>query len=293
MIKTPSIHALATTISLLVYSLQLPIVEGLSLPRMNARMANSCAITSALHLSQQDSEVPVVSLSSPFSRRTAFLQSSFVLTSLLSCPTTSHAKSTSSQAIPPEEDVSLIQQAASALTSLLDNWDRATIDCTYADVPRELLESKNKEQLLEKASTFALFDKSTSVVSCKKTNKIVRDYIGVTGKGPCVNIEKRMLRRTVVDSFVDPDDLEDYYSQVEVFSQAISRASSLSYAAGSADFDSMNNFAKGERGSSAGGSTNGGETDNSNLEQARKAIVEAKTCIDRIVSLLSTDGKDQ
>ena len=30
------------------------------------------------------------------------------------------------------------------LQTLLTNWQRAVIDCTYADVPRELLEQKNK-----------------------------------------------------------------------------------------------------------------------------------------------------
>jgi hypothetical protein len=74
-------------------------------------------------------------------------------------------------------------EARDTLDTLLTNYKRATIDCTYADVPRELLESKNKELLLEKASTFALFDKSVSVETCKTTNRIVRDYLGVTGKG--------------------------------------------------------------------------------------------------------------
>ena len=143
-------------------------------------------------------------------------------------------------------DVQTIIEAAETLNKLLSNWDKATIDCTYADIPRELLEQKNKEQLLEKASTFALFDKSTSVTSCKKTNKIVRDYIGVTGKGPLVNIEKKMLKSTVVDNInFNIVDLDEYYTQVENFQNAISRASSLSYAAGIADFDSVNNFDKG------------------------------------------------
>jgi hypothetical protein len=73
-------------------------------------------------------------------------------------------------------------EARETLDTLLKNYKRATVDCTYADVPRDLLESKNKELLLEKASTFALFDKSVSVESCKTTNRIVRDYLGVTGK---------------------------------------------------------------------------------------------------------------
>lgn len=79
-----------------------------------------------------------------------------------------------------------LMEARETLGVLLANYNRATVDCTFADVPRELLETKNKEVLLEKASTFALFDKSVSVESCKTTNRIVRDYLGITGKGTCV-----------------------------------------------------------------------------------------------------------
>jgi len=172
-------------------------------------------------------------------------------------------------------DVPILKEATEALSSLLENWSKATIDCTYADVPRELLEAKNKEKLLEKASEFALFDKSTSVVSCKRTNRIVRDYIGATGKGPLVGAEKRLLRKSVVEN-VDPDSLDDYFSAVELFSQSISRATSLSYTAGTADFDSMNNFQKGEE--------NG---DGSNLEQAREAIEEANVSLKKAVLLLT------
>jgi hypothetical protein len=174
-----------------------------------------------------------------------------------------------------QEDIAVIQEARSTLSILLENWERATVECNFADVPRELLEQKNKELLLEKASTFALFDKSTSVVSCKMSNKLVRDYIGVTGKGPLVNIEKKMLRRNVVDT-VDPDDLEDYYTQVENFQQSIARASAASYTAGIADFDSVNNFEKGSQ-------KNDGDT---NLLQARRAIEDAKSSIDKIVNMI-------
>lgn len=134
-----------------------------------------------------------------------------------------------------DSDVSILKEATEALSSLLQNWQKATIDCTYADVPRELLEAKNKEKLLEKvttalrlrclisvsscahffstlqASEFALFDKSTSIVSCKRTNRIVRDYIGATGKGPLVGAEKRLLRKTVVKR-VDEESLDEYFS---------------------------------------------------------------------------------
>lgn len=74
-------------------------------------------------------------------------------------------------------------EAQETLETLLTNYKKATVDCTFADVPRELLETKNKELLLEKAATNALFDKSASIETCKTTNRIVRDYLGVTGKG--------------------------------------------------------------------------------------------------------------
>lgn len=106
-----------------------------------------------------------------------------------------------------ENPVAAIQEGRNTLTTLLDNWERATVDCTFADVPRELLDTKNKEELLEKASTYALFDKSTSVVTCKTTNRNVRDYLGVTGKGPLVGMEKRL--RKCLD-LIDPDRLDDY-----------------------------------------------------------------------------------
>jgi hypothetical protein len=98
-------------------------------------------------------------------------------------------------------------EAQKTLDILLQNWKRATVDCTFAVVPRELLETKNKELLLEKASTFALFDKSVSVETCKTTNRLVRDYLGVTGKGPLVGMDKRLKRGL---TFIDPDDLDDY-----------------------------------------------------------------------------------
>ena len=76
-------------------------------------------------------------------------------------------------------------EAQETLSTLLTNYKRATVDCTFADVPRELLETKNKELLLEKAATNALFDKSASIETCKTTNRIVRNYLGVNGKGMC------------------------------------------------------------------------------------------------------------
>lgn len=187
----------------------------------------------------------------------------------------SSSKTTSASA---GDEIQMLQDGSEALGSLLTNWERATVDCTYADVPRELLETKNKELLLEKAKTSALFDKSASVVSCRKNVRIVRDYIGSTGKGPLVNADKRFLKRVVADT-VDPDMLDDYYSNVESFSQAIARAATLSYTAGMSDMDSINTFAKGEEAALG---------DSASLEQARKAIAEAKDAMDKAIEILTT-----
>lgn len=208
-----------------------------------------------------------------YQSRTDFLASAGAAISVLLAPDEVVAKPPQAS---PQEDIEIIREALGTLSVLLDNWEKATVECIFADVPRELLESKNKEQLLEKASTFALFDKSTSVVSCKTSNKIVRDYLGVTGKGPLVNIDKKMLKRSVVDTLADIDDLETYYSEVEKFQQAISRASAASYTAGVSDFDSINNFEQGKQSSG-----------DSNLEQAKRAIDDAKQSLSVIVSLLN------
>jgi len=131
------------------------------------------------------------------SRRALFRRAAFLATTITAV----------SPAFAAENPRDSIQQAQSTLSTLLDNWQRATVDCTFADVPRDLLEQKNKELLLEKASTYALFDKSVSVETCKTTNRIVRDYLGVTGKGPLVGMDKKL--KLAMDS-VDVERLEDY-----------------------------------------------------------------------------------
>lgn len=117
------------------------------------------------------------------------------------------------------------------------------------------------------------------MVSCKRTNKIVRDYIGATGKGPLVGIEKRLLKKSVVD-VVDPENLDEYFSAVESFSQELARATSLSYTAGVSDFDSINNFAKEDKILNE---------DGTNLEQARRAIDEANSHLKKALACYTID----
>lgn len=178
----------------------------------------------------------------------------------------------------PSQSASVqIQESIDALQALVDNWSTAVVDCTYADVPRELLETKNKAELLEKAKTSALFDKSASVVSCKTSNRIVRDYLGSTGKGPLVALDKALRRG--LDQ-LDGDAVEEYLQLVEQVQSDLSRADSLSYAAGVSDLSAINNFDR------------GGEdavlNSNSSLQEAKGAIQAAVSGLNRIVLLLTT-----
>ena len=72
--------------------------------------------------------------------------------------------------------------------------------------------------------------------------------------------------------------------EFEEFSQALSKAASLSYTSGVADFDSVNNFPKEEAGDE-------NRDSNSNLQQAKEAIKEAKGNLDRIIIILSNSNE--
>lgn len=171
-----------------------------------------------------------------------------------------------------------IAEATRTLQYLLDHWNNAVVDCTYADVPRELLESKNKELLLEKAKVSALFDKSASIVSCKTTNRVVRDYLGHTGKGPLVGMEKKL--RQGLDLVENPDDFDDYLQTVEAIQQALARANSLSYTAGIADFSAVNNFDQEDE--------LGVLEANNNLSQVRSSIQTSVDGLNHILTLINT-----
>ena len=175
-----------------------------------------------------------------------------------------------------------IEQAAETLRKLVNNWERAVIDCTYADVPRELLEQNNKELLLEKASTFALFDKSVSVTSCKTVVSNIRDYIGRTGLGPVVGLEKnlKVASNKVLeqDSDIDMDKLIALIEQVE---RELNRADGLSYSA-RRDYSALNNFEPSEISKVL-------SDEASTLEQCRKSILVVIEKLDQILAMLPTE----
>ncbi|GAX14310.1 hypothetical protein FisN_1Hu508 [Fistulifera solaris] len=169
-----------------------------------------------------------------------------------------------------------IADARKVLQNLLDKWETSVVDCTYADVPRDLLEQKNKELLLEKASTYALFDKSVSVITCKTSNKKIRDYLGRTGVGPLVGLDKNL--RKAIELLDDPDRLDEFIQASENLQQALSKADSLSYTAGVADFTAVNNFDK--------DNVNRVLESNNQLAETKRAIADAVKYLDQILSIL-------
>eukprot|EP00540_Astrosyne_radiata_P009364 CAMPEP_0116858048 /NCGR_PEP_ID=MMETSP0418-20121206/20919_1 /TAXON_ID=1158023 /ORGANISM="Astrosyne radiata, Strain 13vi08-1A" /LENGTH=71 /DNA_ID=CAMNT_0004491853 /DNA_START=1 /DNA_END=219 /DNA_ORIENTATION=+ len=70
--------------------------------------------------------------------------------------------------------------------------------------------------------------------------------------------------------------MEEYMTEMETFSQAMSRASGLSYMAKD-DFSSINNFSREEAGSLS---------NDSNLAQSKRAIEMCKASLDRIVTMI-------
>ncbi|GMH95166.1 hypothetical protein TrVE_jg10359 [Triparma verrucosa] len=134
---------------------------------------------------------------------------------------------------PTSEAAETLVASRQALSSLLQNWDKATIDCSVADVSRDLLEQKNKEELLEKAKTFALFDKDAAVMSCKEDNKKVRGFIT---RLKSLDKEFKACRDLVEEK---GGDLDAYFEYVDKYSVAMSAANTASYSM-SMDFASVN-----------------------------------------------------
>ena len=168
-------------------------------------------------------------------------------------------RSVSAAALPsPEEAVATLESARTTLAFLLTNWEKTVIDCSTADVSRDLLETQNKEQLLEKAKTFALFDKDAAVLSCKESNSKVRTFItrlkrldGQFSGAKLVVIDKVRIFRlplplhtsanTTLPTAGSPQegDIERYFDLVDRYNNALSAANSASYTA-SMDFSSLN-----------------------------------------------------
>ena len=159
------------------------------------------------------------------------------------------------------------------LNDLLDRWAEVTIDCMYAEVPRELLETKNKQALLEQATKNALFDKSASIQVCKSTDRAVRQALG--GDGPLSRIDKLLGSPEILDGVAQGSE-DRVVALSEQLQQALSAADAAAYMSETGDYSARTPFKQGESASSP------------NLNAARSNIVEARDTLCALIQLRST-----
>uniref|UniRef100_A0A7S2V048 Uncharacterized protein n=1 Tax=Fibrocapsa japonica TaxID=94617 RepID=A0A7S2V048_9STRA len=126
---------------------------------------------------------------------------------------------------------------------------------------------------MEAAKTWALFNKTaTQVVTCKKTAKNIRQYLGLSGADtPLYKADLLMQKATYR---VDPEDLDAYITATEEWSRLISSADSSAYISSVGDYSSFGQFQEGE------------VDDTSYLENARRDIIYARNALKEICSLL-------
>lgn len=221
----------------------------------------------------------------PIDRRNAVVATATAIGALLYFPTTSSAQAAAAADASSLSWTNLrtsLLECIETLQKLLDNWKNAVVDCRFADVPRELLETKNKELLLEKASEFALFDKSVSVETCQIKIMTVRDYLGTTGIGPLAKLNDLLNAIVRQSLLVDDDtmDIELLIERTERVQRDVGIADSLAYSA-RRDFGSLNNFEKADMDRILNDET-------TNLSKARNLIRTIVTELQEILQMIPT-----
>jgi hypothetical protein len=83
-------------------------------------------------------------------------------------------------------DMLKLKVGLKGLNYLLDNFDNETTQCNYAQLDRALLAQDKKSELLEAATTNALFDKDNKymIIKCKRNPSGIKQYLGTCPKCP-------------------------------------------------------------------------------------------------------------
>ena len=133
------------------------------------------------------------------------------------------------------DDILRLKRGLREVNFLLDHWDEKTLYCNFGEFQRELLTAKNKEKLLVAAAETGLldYDKSATMnIVCRRDPEVVRAFLGLNpDNNPLLSRAELLMKKPAVVSRLDPDDLEDYFSAVEQFTEAVSEVDSLSYQA--------------------------------------------------------------
>lgn len=185
------------------------------------------------------------------------------------------------------------------LDDLLENWDAATLNCNYAEVNRRLLQTENKQELLDEALTNSLISKNSRAVTtvCKRDPEEVRRILGIDTSirpksGPAfggvkaveyapaalVRADKRIRRG--YRRLEGKAGAEDYIEAEEAWLSSQSGLQSLTYAAGAADIGSVVAVDPGDEDSAS-----------SFLDQSRQYATDSRTALRTIVRLLGNLDK--
>jgi hypothetical protein len=179
-------------------------------------------------------------------------------------------------------DLDRLKKGLKSLNYLIDNWDKKTTYCNFGEFKRELLDVKNKDELLIAANEGGMLDKSKTMnVLCKRDPEVVRAFLGLTDENILLSHAEALMRSPRALSRIDPDRIDLYIDEVEKFTQAVASADSLAYNART-DYSSTENFSK-----SSMDQTSAGEGKITYLSQSKISVMSARDALADIVNLLN------
>jgi hypothetical protein len=185
------------------------------------------------------------------------------------------------QVVVDPSDIYRLKRGLKEIQYLLDNWDEKTTYCNFGEFKRELLDTKNKQVLLDSAAKLGLldYDKSATMnVKCRSDPEVVRAFLGLTQENLLLTRADDLMRKQSSINRVNEDNLEDYLAAIEDFSVAVSTVDVLGYTART-DFSSTETQSLEEVLSSG----------NNKLKQSKDSVIKARDSLQKIIELLRLD----
>lgn len=140
-------------------------------------------------------------------------------------------------AAPDSPSVIRLRKGLSDLDAMISNWSEITIDCSYGEIQRQLLESSQKQQLLEAASSTS--KGATMVTMCKSSARAVRRGLGTTEEGPLTKVSVVLKQPELLDALQSDADFERFQATSERLQQALSAADAAAFYSASGDFSAQ------------------------------------------------------
>ena len=184
------------------------------------------------------------------------------------------------------DDISRLKKGLREVNYLLDHWEEKTLYCNFGEFQRDLLTVKNKGKLLVAAAETGLldYDKSATMnIVCRRDPEVVRAFLGLNSdNNPLLSRAELLMKKPIVVSRVDPDNLEEYFSAVEQFTEAVSAVDSLSYQART-DYSSSETASREEFDSMTKSDLSGKKD---YLSQTKASVEAARNALSIVVDLL-------